>query len=333
MIRKSTFLAPLVAAGLLVSACSYDDTPLPEAAEATTPAPATPVDCDNTSATLESTPPSTAGGPTVDDIVNRDNGNGGRGLIVIGVSADTYRMASGATTIRGFDIDIAKAIAARLFGVDESQLGQHIQWKVITAAERIPDLQAGVTEPDHVDMVVRNMTITCDRKELIDFSAPYYQATQKMLFRGEELADSYHSTDDLAGLRICAPTGSTSLTNITAANKDAIISPAPNHTGCLVKLQKGEVDAITGDDTVLAGLAAQDPFAIVPDIQPDLEPSYGEPYGVGIAQGNEDLVAFVNAVLEDLHDSGEWDQLYRKWLEDYLPENNRGATQPTPTYQ
>lgn len=338
MIRRTAFVAPLLAAGLLAGACSYDETPLPEASEPTTPPTAAPVTCKNTPDTLRSVPPSTAGGDTVDTIRNRDDGSGGKGLIVIGVSADTYRMASGATTIRGFDIDIAKAIAARLFGVDESQLGQHIQWKVITAAQRIPYLQDGT-----VDMVVRNMTITCDRKDLIDFSAPYYQATQKMLFRrglvnddGEDVAETYDDVTDLAGLTICAPLGSTSLTNITTVEPKAKTDPAPNHTGCLVKLQKGEVDAITGDDTVLAGLAAQDPDAVVPDDQPALESTYGEPYGVGIKKGNEDLVAFVNAVLEDLRRSGAWDQLYRKWLAGFLGktvQENPGAVPPKPTYE
>ena len=54
--------------------------------------------------------------------------------------------------------------------------------------------------------------------------------------------------------------------------------PATTHTGCLIKFQNDEVDAITGDDTVLAGLAAQDPYAVVPEQIP-LNP---EPYGVGV---------------------------------------------------
>ena len=53
---------------------------------------------------------------------------------------------------------------------------------------------------------------------------------------------------------------------------------ADNHTGCLVLFQQGEVAAITGDDTVLAGLAAQDPYAVVPDQRAFT----AEPYGLGI---------------------------------------------------
>jgi polar amino acid transport system substrate-binding protein len=236
--------------------------------------------------------------------------------------------------LQGFDIDIAKAIAEKIFGSSD-ELGKHLQFKVITAAERIPDLQDGT-----VDMVVRNMTITCDRWEQVAFSAEYYHATQKILFRGEELADSYHSVSDLAGLRICAPIGSTSLTNIKTAEPKAIIAPAVNHTGCLVKLQQGEVDAITGDDTVLAGLAAQDPYAVVPNDpslpngQPALEPDYGEPYGVAVSKDNPELAAIVNGVLEDLHRTGAWDRMYRKWFYPYLggPDDNKGAIEPQLIY-
>ncbi len=82
--------------------------------------------------------------------------------------------------------------------------------------------------------------------------------------------------------------------NLIRLAPDAVPVGADNHTGCLVLLQEGDVDAITGDDTVLAGLAAQDPYAVVLD-----EPAFTEePYGIGVAPDQVDLVRFVNAVLE-----------------------------------
>ncbi len=66
---------------------------------------------------------------------------------------------------------------------------------------------------------------------------------------------------------------------------------AANHTGCLAKFQSGEADAITGDDTVLAGLAAQDPYAVVPEQDAFTD----EPYGIAVNAENEDLVRFINA--------------------------------------
>ena len=85
---------------------------------------------------------------------------------------------------------------------------------------------------------------------------------------------------------------------------------AANHTGCLVLLQEGKVDAITGDDTVLAGLAAQDPYAVVLDEPPFTK----EPYGVGIPADDVDLVRFVNAVLERSRDDGSLAASDQRWL-------------------
>jgi polar amino acid transport system substrate-binding protein len=320
-----------VAAGLaMLAGCGTGDTPLPPKPTVAAPAPASPVDCTNDDSTLRSYDPAqTWPGKGDSDIKARKNPDGSVGRLVVGVSADTYLMAAQSgdgLQLQGFDIDIAKAVATSIFG-GKADLGKHLQFKVITAADRIPDLQNGT-----VDMVVRNMTITCDRWDQVAFSAQYYHATQKMLFRGDQLADRYRDPSDLAGLRICAPLGSTSLSNISKAEPDAIISPAANHTGCLVKLQQGAVDAITGDDTVLAGLAAQDPYAVVPDDQPALESDYGEPYGVAVSKDNPELAAIVNGVLEDLQQSGQWDHFYRRWLADYLPADNLGRTQPTPAY-
>ena len=126
--------------------------------------------------------------------------------------------------------------------------------------------------------MVRNFTINSCRKEQIDFSAVYYQATQKVLVAAD-VADSYTGPESLAGKKVCAPNGSTSLVNIERGNPTQSSFPRPDHTGCLIKFQRDEVDAITGDDTVLAGLAAQDPYAVVPEDQRSFSV---EPYGVGL---------------------------------------------------
>ena len=113
--------------------------------------------------------------------------------------------------------------------------------------------------------------------------------------------------------------------NLIRLAPDAVPVGADNHTGCLVLLQEGDVDAITGDDTVLAGLAAQDPYAVVLD-----EPAFTEePYGIGIAPDQVDLVRFVNAVLEKEQADGSWEASYQHWLQ---PTLGKSPGQPTPQY-
>jgi polar amino acid transport system substrate-binding protein len=238
-----------------------------------------------------------------------------RGRLIAGVSADTYLLGARnpvSGKIEGFDIDLVKQIAKAIFG-DENRY----QLRVITAADRIPVLQN-----HEVDVVARNMTINCDRWKQIAFSAEYYLSGQKILVRkGSDIT----GLDGLAGHRVCAPLGTSSMDNLLRLAPDAEPVGAANHTGCLVLLQEGQVDAITGDDTVLAGLAAQDPYAVVVD-----EPAFTEePYGIGIPPDQVDMVRFVNGVLERMRADGSWEASYAKWLE---PTLGKSPGQPQPQY-
>ena len=306
--RRLGAVLGLVAA--LVAGCSYSPTPLP----------ASPTPSASSSSGGSTSSPSTA--PVCDDALESYAPRGeqpdpgamprgstmaaieDRGRLVAGVSADTYLFGARnpfTGRIEGFDIDIVDAIAAAVFGEAKG----HVQLRVITAADRIPLLQDG-----EVDVVVRTMTITCERWTQIAFSSEYYRSGQKLLVReGSDIT----GLAELDGVRVCAPTGTSSLRTLEAEAPDAVAVPASNHTGCLVKFQEGEVDAITGDDTVLAGLAAQDPYAVVVG-----DAFTAEPYGVGVAPDQVDLVRFVNAVLEQYRTDGRWEDSYDRWLADTL---------------
>ena len=227
-----------------------------------------------------------------------------RGRLVAGVSADSYLLGARdplGGQIQGFDIDFVKAMAKAILG-DE----RRYQLVVITAAQRIPALESG-----QVDLVARNMTMTCDRWKQIAFSSEYYRAGQKIMVRAESKATTLA---DLAGQRVCAPNGTSSMDNLRARQPDAVAVGSDSHTGCLVLFQQGKVDAITGDDTVLAGLAAQDPYAVVPE----QKAFTAEPYGLGMNAKNVDLVRFVNARLAQMRADGEWKTIYDRWFAEPL---------------
>ena len=238
-----------------------------------------------------------------------------RGRLIVGVSADTYLLGARnplTGQIEGFDIDLAKQVAKAILGNENA-----IQLVVITAADRIPALQQG-----RVDIVVRNMTMNCARWQDVAFSQVYYQSGQKLLVRR---GSPIKSLDETSGVKVCAPKGTTTYTNLTRLAPSAVAVGADNHTGCLVLFQQGDVDAITGDDTVLAGLAAQDPYAVVTDAPAVTE----EPYGVATNIAAVDLVRFVNQVLEAMRADGRWTAMYNRWL---APTLGTGTGQPTPTY-
>jgi len=332
MIRRS---APAVAAslvlGLLLAACSsagdYETTPVPEPSEtpsasaAPAPAPAPRNSDVETGNCLKSYAPANAlpppgrmpGGSYMDKIQRR-------GRLIAGVSADTLLLGARnpiSGKIEGFDIDMLHAISQAIFG-DPNK----IELRVITAADREPALQKGT-----VDIVARNMTINCDRWKRIAFSSEYYRSGQKVLVRrGQEAPGGGPVTrmEDLKGKKVCAPNGSTSMEKLrTFKGLEPVGADA--HTGCLVLFQEGSVDAITGDDTVLAGLAAQDPYAEVVDA-----PAFtAEPYGLGVNKANVDFARFINGVLEDMRSGGQWTKNYNTWLADALGE---APNPPKPVY-
>ncbi len=311
-IRRSAGILLASVAVLAAASCGYDATPLPEAEPAVVEevVPGTPPTCDASTATVSYAPDaSSAEGSSLQRI--RD-----RGYLVAGVAADNYLLGfrnpfSG--QIEGFDIDMVNAIAAGIFGTAQG----HVQLRVITAADRIPLLVA-----DEIDIVARNMTINCTRWQQIAFSAEYFRSGQKLLVRK---GSGIKSIEDMAGKRACAPVGTTSIENIQREAPDAIPVTAINDTGCLVKFQNGETDAITTDDTVLAGLAAQDPYAVVLTKERLTE----EPYGIGVNADRVDLVRFINTVFERMRADGSWKASYDRWLK---PSLQVEANQPTPLY-
>jgi polar amino acid transport system substrate-binding protein len=222
-----------------------------------------------------------------------------RGRLIVGVDQNTYLFGYRDATsgqVVGFDIDIARQIAAAIFG-DPNR----IQLTAITSAQRIPFIQNG-----SVDLVVRTMTITCDRLKLVTFSTDYFDAGQRVLVPRTSTAKGIA---DLGGRKVCAAAGSTSVGNIARASSHPVPVSVADWTDCLVMLQQGQVDAISTDDTILAGLAAQDPNTkLVGDRFTD------EPYGVAMSKNAPDLVRFVNGVLDRIRGNGTWAAIYTQWL-------------------
>ena len=308
--RRASLAAALTLLALVVlSACSlfsYAPTELPSPPPTSAPSPsgsaAAPAQCQNPTASYA--PRGDLPGPNdlpSDAAINRIKE---RKRIVAGVSADTYLLGSRnplTGRVEGFDIDMVKAMADAILGNPNAY-----ELRVITAAQRIPALQEG-----QVDLVARNMTITCDRWTQIAFSSEYYRSGQKILVRKGSKATSLAQ---LEGQKVCAPRATSSLENLKKRAPKAIPVEADNHTGCLVLFQQGEVAAITGDDTVLAGLAAQDPYAVVPD----QKPFTAEPYGLGVNKANVELVRVMNAKLAQMRSNGEWTAIYNRWLAEPL---------------
>jgi polar amino acid transport system substrate-binding protein len=232
-----------------------------------------------------------------------------RGYLLVGVDQTTlgfgYRNAQG--HLVGFDDSIAQQVAGAIFGNQNA-----VRYMVITSAQRIPDVRSGV-----VDMVADNMTITCTRLEKVAFSEDYYNAGQTLLVPSSFPNAASASMSQLAGQRVCAAAGTTSVNTIGSYMKPYGVIPVsvPNWTDCLVMLQQGQVAAISTDNSVLVGLQHQDANTVMSSTMLSCEPH-------GLAMSNapqaRDLVRFVNGVLEQMRMDGEWQRLYDLWVYPYL---------------
>ncbi len=224
-----------------------------------------------------------------------------RGYLIAGVSQSTYPFGfynplDGNT--EGFDIDMVRAIAKAIFGTPK------IEFKAISDAQRIPEIQSGA-----VDIVAHTMTILCSRLKQVDFSTVYFHAGAQVLV----LKNSpVKSLADLRGKKVCATATADSLGYIKAAR--AIPVAATNFTDCLVLLQQGDIAAISTDNSILAGLKAQDPWMKI------VGPVFSsEPYGLAISKQHPDFVRFVNAVLQRMRTDGQWAADYRRWVGTPVP--------------
>jgi polar amino acid transport system substrate-binding protein len=227
-----------------------------------------------------------------------------RGYLIAGVDQSTYHFGflnPRTGQIEGFDIDMIRAVATAIFG-DASPA--HLHFKAISDEQRIPDITSGT-----VDIVAHTMTITCQRLKQIDFSSVYFDAHQRVLVLQNSKATSLAS---LHGQKVCATSGSDSVARIAAVK--AIPVQVTYWTDCLVLLQQGEVAAISTDDSILDGLAAQDPWTKLIG-----SPLTDEPYGLAISKQHPDFVRFVNAVLQQLRTNGQWKASYAHWVGTSVP--------------
>lgn len=227
-----------------------------------------------------------------------------RGRLVLGTSQDTLLFSSRnpiTGRIEGFDVDMGRQIAQAIFG-DPGK----IQIKVIGYDKRVSSAADGT-----VDIVADTMTANCERWADVNFSTIYYEAGQKVLVSTNSAATSI---DDLGGKKVCSVQGSTSFDNIAKVKTKPVAVPKSAFGDCLVAFQRNEVDAITTDDTILAGMAAQDPYAKV------VGPRFTEePYAMAMSREHPEFTRFVNAVLERNRTNGTWTTTYEKWLGDFGP--------------
>jgi polar amino acid transport system substrate-binding protein len=223
-----------------------------------------------------------------------------RGRLIVGTDQNTnlFSFRDPTTdTLQGLEIDMAREIARDIFG-DPTR----IEFRLLTSAGRFTAL-----EHNDVDVVAHGFSINCERAQRVGFSTEYVRAFQRILV---PLGSDITGPADLAGKRVCTFIDTTSLGTVQRFAPDATIIAVPEWDDCLVTMQKKQADATSTSDSLLAGLASQDPnFQIV---GPRLEGE--EHWAIGVNKYKEDLVRFVNGTLDRIRADGTWMRIYDRWL-------------------
>ena len=219
-------------------------------------------------------------------------GDGGK--VVVGVKFDQPGLGlKEGDNYTGFDVEVAKYVAKELGYTD-------VEFKESPSAQRETLIQS-----DQVKMIFATYSITDDRKQKISFGGPYFIAGQDLLVKADNT--DITGPDSLNGKKLCSVTGSTSAKKIKDNYASGVqLQEFDTYSKCVEALSAGSIDAVTTDNVILAGFAAQ------PQYQGKLKvvgkPFSEEKSGVGIKKGDTELCGKINAALEKMVSDGAWEK-------------------------
>jgi putative glutamine transport system substrate-binding protein len=224
----------------------------------------------------------------LNEIVKKD-------VITVGVRTDAYPFGylDKKGHYKGYDPAIARMIARGVLGSDKK-----VKFVTVTASDRMMKLYSG-----DVDMVIATMSVTPKRRQLLDFSDPYYVAGQALLVpKGSKV----RTLQDLNKKRAIIVFGSTSENSLRTAMPTVGIIGYKTYAEAYKALKQGKGSAIVSDDTILLGMALKDPTV---ELLPKRYTK--EPYAVAFRKGPEskDLIRAVNFIIESETKNGNLKKL------------------------
>jgi polar amino acid transport system substrate-binding protein len=279
--RRRSLLTPLAAVGLLtagtlLAACGGDD--------------------------------DSAGGDDGDSSVDCDNPPTiSEGVLTIATGEPAfppYVIDDDPTNQQGFEAAVAYAVAEEL-GFSDDQ----VTW-VRTGFDEV--IAPG---PKNFDFNLQQYTITEERAEVVDFSAPYYTAAQAVFGYEDSAAADAASIEDLKSLRIGVARGTTSLTYVEdVIDPDEDIFVYDDNADAKAALDAGQIDAIVSDLPTALYITAVEIEGT--KVFGQIEGSGTDQFGLLLAKDNP-LTECVNQAIAALEESGELDAITQEWMSDW----------------
>lgn len=196
----------------------------------------------------------------------------------------------------GFDIDLWAEIAK---GIDR-------KWRLqpMDFAGLIPALQTR-----NIDVALAGLFIKDSRKQVIDFSDPYYVSGLSAVVQKSNT--NIRGVADLSGKTIGTETGNVAVDYMKRNIKDAQVQTYPDINSALLALEAARIDAVIFDTPSLLYYTHTAGSGKARMIEPPL--NSGDYYGIGFQKGSS-LVAPANAQLASMKADGRYKTLYRKWF-------------------
>jgi polar amino acid transport system substrate-binding protein len=193
----------------------------------------------------------------------------------------------------GFDVDVLE-IAAEAEGVDTKVVDT--AWETIVSGEAL--------NTGDCDVAAGAMTITDEREAVMDFTEPYFEATQALMTKK---GAGYTDLDQLAGKTIAVQDATTGKDYVEAnAPKDAKVISFEDSALMQQAVKTGRADAGVNDNGLLNYFVSQNP-----DVEVTNEFKTGESYGFSVKKGDNDGLL---EVINDAVASDEYDTVYEKWF-------------------
>ena len=221
-----------------------------------------------------------------------------RGTLMIGMEGTyppfDYRDSQG--TLQGFDVDVARALAAKLGVKPDFYTGE---WSGL-----IGGLQAG-----KFDVVINQVTITQQRRQSLDFSPPYaYSAVQVLQRKGDKA--EYQSLDELKGKRVAVTLGS-NFADLAKSVSGIIVQTYPGMSEALSDLVGGRADAYLNDRLFVPYLIKT---ANVPVRGGALLKNTSNEIGIPYRKGNPGFTAAINEAMTSMRQDGTLAAISKKWF-------------------
>lgn len=230
----------------------------------------------------------------------QEDGTANADTLVLGTSADFapyeyHKMMDGKDTILGFDVALARQIAA--------DLGKELVIKDMDFGNLLTELQNGT-----VDLVAAGLSPTEERKKEVDFSEPYYFGDQCCIIRAED-QDKYKSTADFKGQSLAAQVNSIQEGIVKEQFPDATLVSLAKLPDEIMSLSSNKVEGVIVEVAVAKGFIAQNPDLMIAEFEVPYE---AKGSCIAVQKGNEALLERVNKTIAEVKENGKMDEFIKE---------------------